>query len=156
MREALAKIDQVHPDLAAHLRGTLQMGTRCSYSPAEPRHVEGELTALRTSASQRPSPKDALMLCPGLERVRTGQAANGRPSPPGSSASPRNGELLRQPHHPWAGCPLAAAPTPRSTTEPSTDSSTVSTARSDTGIGGPTATQAADEPSAVLSSSVNR
>jgi hypothetical protein len=36
VRDALAKIGQVHPELAAHLRGSLRMGTRCSYSPAEP------------------------------------------------------------------------------------------------------------------------
>ena len=35
VRDALAKIDQVHPTLAAHLRGTLSMGTVCSYSPSE-------------------------------------------------------------------------------------------------------------------------
>jgi hypothetical protein len=36
VRDALAKIGQVHPELASHLRGSLRMGTRCSYSPAEP------------------------------------------------------------------------------------------------------------------------
>ena len=36
VRDALAKIGQVHPELAGHLRGSLRMGTRCSYSPAEP------------------------------------------------------------------------------------------------------------------------
>jgi len=36
VRDALVKIGQVHPDLAGHLRGSLRMGTRCSYSPAEP------------------------------------------------------------------------------------------------------------------------
>lgn len=36
VRDALAKIAQVHPELADHLRTSLRMGTRCSYSPAEP------------------------------------------------------------------------------------------------------------------------
>jgi tetratricopeptide (TPR) repeat protein len=36
VRDALAKIGPVHPELAAHLRGSLRMGTLCSYSPAEP------------------------------------------------------------------------------------------------------------------------
>jgi hypothetical protein len=36
VRDALAKIGRVHPELAGHLRGSLRMGTRCSYSPAEP------------------------------------------------------------------------------------------------------------------------
>ena len=36
VRDALAKIGRVHPELADHLRGSLRMGTRCSYSPAEP------------------------------------------------------------------------------------------------------------------------
>ena len=35
VRDALSKIDRVHPTLAAHLRGALQMGTMCSYAPAE-------------------------------------------------------------------------------------------------------------------------
>ena len=36
VRDALAKIGQVHPELADHLRSSLRMGTLCSYSPAEP------------------------------------------------------------------------------------------------------------------------
>jgi tetratricopeptide (TPR) repeat protein len=36
VRDALAKIGPVHPELADHLRSSLRMGTRCSYSPAEP------------------------------------------------------------------------------------------------------------------------
>jgi tetratricopeptide (TPR) repeat protein len=36
VRGALAKIGQVHPELAGHLRSSLRMGTLCSYSPAEP------------------------------------------------------------------------------------------------------------------------
>jgi len=36
VRDALTKIDRVHPELAAHLRGALRMGTVCSYTPAEP------------------------------------------------------------------------------------------------------------------------
>jgi tetratricopeptide (TPR) repeat protein len=36
VRDALAKIDRIHPTLAAHLRGALDMGTVCSYSPMEP------------------------------------------------------------------------------------------------------------------------
>ena len=36
MRDALSKLDQVHPDLAAHLRGALRMGTACCYAPTEP------------------------------------------------------------------------------------------------------------------------
>ena len=33
VRDALSKIGQVHPELAAHLRRCLRLGTRCSYSP---------------------------------------------------------------------------------------------------------------------------
>jgi tetratricopeptide (TPR) repeat protein len=36
VRDALSKIERLHPELAAHLRGALRMGTVCSYSPAEP------------------------------------------------------------------------------------------------------------------------
>ena len=36
VRDALAKIGQVHPELADHLRSSLRMGTLCSYSPAKP------------------------------------------------------------------------------------------------------------------------
>ena len=36
VRDALSKIERAHPELARHLRSTLQMGTVCSYSPAEP------------------------------------------------------------------------------------------------------------------------
>ena len=35
VRDALSKIERVHPELAAHLRGALRMGTVCSYAPAE-------------------------------------------------------------------------------------------------------------------------
>jgi AAA ATPase domain len=36
VRDALSKIDHVHPALAAHLRSALRMGTLCSYAPSEP------------------------------------------------------------------------------------------------------------------------
>ena len=36
VRDALSKIERLHPELAAHLRGALRMGTICSYTPAEP------------------------------------------------------------------------------------------------------------------------
>ena len=36
VRDALSKIERVHPELAAHLRSALQTGTVCSYAPAEP------------------------------------------------------------------------------------------------------------------------
>ena len=36
VRDALSKIERVHPELAAHFRGALQMGTICSYTPDEP------------------------------------------------------------------------------------------------------------------------
>jgi tetratricopeptide (TPR) repeat protein len=36
VRDALSKIERLHPELAAHLRGALRMGTVCSYTPAEP------------------------------------------------------------------------------------------------------------------------
>jgi AAA ATPase domain len=36
VRDALSKIERVHPELATHLRSTLQMGTVCSYTPSEP------------------------------------------------------------------------------------------------------------------------
>jgi hypothetical protein len=44
VRDALAKIGQVHPELAGHLRGSLRMGTRCSYSPAEPTRWKWKLS----------------------------------------------------------------------------------------------------------------
>jgi hypothetical protein len=34
VRDALSKIEPVHPELATHLRGALRMGTTCSYTPA--------------------------------------------------------------------------------------------------------------------------
>jgi hypothetical protein len=36
VRDALAKVGQVHPELADHLRNSLRMGTLCSYAPADP------------------------------------------------------------------------------------------------------------------------
>ena len=36
VRDAVSKIDRVHPALAAHLRGSLRMGTVCSYAPNQP------------------------------------------------------------------------------------------------------------------------
>ena len=36
VRDALSKIERVHPELAVHLRSALRMGTVCSYAPAEP------------------------------------------------------------------------------------------------------------------------
>ena len=36
VRDALSKIERVHPELATHLRSALRMGTLCSYTPAEP------------------------------------------------------------------------------------------------------------------------
>ncbi len=36
VRDALAKVGQVHPELADHLRSSLRMGTQCSYAPASP------------------------------------------------------------------------------------------------------------------------
>ena len=33
IRDAIRRIDAVHPDLAAHLRASLQLGTFCSYRP---------------------------------------------------------------------------------------------------------------------------
>ena len=36
VRDALSKIDHVHPDLADHLRRALQVGTVCSYAPRQP------------------------------------------------------------------------------------------------------------------------
>jgi tetratricopeptide (TPR) repeat protein len=36
VRDALAKVGQVHPELADHLRSALRMGTLCSYSPSAP------------------------------------------------------------------------------------------------------------------------
>jgi hypothetical protein len=110
---------------------------------------------LRTSADQRPSPKEALIRWPGSR----GCALVSPPvmiRSPGSSARSRPASCSASQATPAAGCPLAAAPVPRSTTSPSTDSTTGSAERSETGSGGPTTTQAADEPSAVLSSSVNR
>jgi hypothetical protein len=36
VRDAVAKVGQVHPELADHLRSSLRMGTLCSYAPADP------------------------------------------------------------------------------------------------------------------------
>jgi hypothetical protein len=36
VRDALSKIERLHPELATHLRGALRMGTVCSYIPAKP------------------------------------------------------------------------------------------------------------------------
>jgi hypothetical protein len=36
VRDAVAKVGQVHPELADHLRNSLRMGTLCSYAPADP------------------------------------------------------------------------------------------------------------------------
>ena len=35
VRDALSKVDRAHPELAAHLREALRMGTMCSYAPPE-------------------------------------------------------------------------------------------------------------------------
>ena len=70
------------------------------------------------------------MLCPGS----SGCALVSPPvmtRSPGSSACPRPASCSASHTTPRAGCPLAAAPVPRSTTSPSTDSSTGSAARSD-------------------------
>ena len=36
VRDAISKIERVHPELAMHLRSALRMGTVCSYTPSEP------------------------------------------------------------------------------------------------------------------------
>jgi hypothetical protein len=36
IRDSLGKIEQVHPELAAHLRDSLRLGTSCVYRPTEP------------------------------------------------------------------------------------------------------------------------
>jgi hypothetical protein len=36
VRDAISKIERVHPELAMHLRSALRMGTVCSYTPPEP------------------------------------------------------------------------------------------------------------------------
>ena len=36
VRDAMSKIERVHPELAMHLRSALRMGTVCSYTPSEP------------------------------------------------------------------------------------------------------------------------
>ncbi len=36
VREALAKVDRVHPELAAHLRSAVHLGTVCRYEPPDP------------------------------------------------------------------------------------------------------------------------
>jgi hypothetical protein len=36
LREAIALIEQAHPELGAHLRAAVRTGTYCSYQPAEP------------------------------------------------------------------------------------------------------------------------
>ena len=40
VRDALSKIDQVHPQLARHLRDTVHLGTHCGYA-TRPRSVDG-------------------------------------------------------------------------------------------------------------------
>ena len=49
VRDALSKIDQVHPPLARHLRDTVHMGTHCEYAP-RPR-VAWTLTAHKTRSN---------------------------------------------------------------------------------------------------------
>lgn len=36
VRDSLVKLDQVHPELAAHLRASVRMGSLCAYRPDEP------------------------------------------------------------------------------------------------------------------------
>ncbi len=36
IRDALGKLDRAHPDLAAHLRQSLRLGTTCTYTPPQP------------------------------------------------------------------------------------------------------------------------
>jgi len=36
VRDALGKIDRAHPELGAHLRSAVKMGTACCYEPSEP------------------------------------------------------------------------------------------------------------------------
>ncbi len=36
VRDALGKLDRVHPEFAAHLRESVRLGTSCSYEPADP------------------------------------------------------------------------------------------------------------------------
>src|SRR2546421_2986835 len=74
---------------------------------------------------------------------------------PGSSQRPRAASCSASQTTPAAGCPLAAAPVPLSTAWPSTNNVTGSDSSPVNGSSEPTATHAADEPSAVLSSSLN-
>ena len=109
----------------------------------------------RTVTDQHPAPNTALTRWP----ASSGRALVSPPvmtRSPGSSARPLPASSPASQASPAAGCPPAAAPVARSTTSPSTDSATGSDGRSSSGNDGPTATQAADEPSAVLSSKVNR
>jgi hypothetical protein len=50
IRHVLARLDRVHPALAAHLAGSIRTGTRCAYLPAEP--TTWATTAGREPASQ--------------------------------------------------------------------------------------------------------
>ena len=47
VRDALAKIDQVHPALAEHLRRALRMGTVCSYVTEPTDDLETSMTRVR-------------------------------------------------------------------------------------------------------------
>ena len=79
VRDALAKIGQVHPELADHLRSSLRMGTRCSYSPGRTRHLDSELT-------HAPSGTTALPGRPATRRYRGASWA--RTSAPGARTRP--------------------------------------------------------------------
>ena len=55
VRDAQSKIERVHPELAAHLRSALQMGTVSSGHTVRVHHVEGELAALQRRRRCRPA-----------------------------------------------------------------------------------------------------
>ena len=67
VRDALSKIDQVHPQLARHLRDTVHMGTHCEYAP-RPR-VAWTLTAHETRSNSS-EPTDRRTSRPGSARAR--------------------------------------------------------------------------------------
>jgi hypothetical protein len=38
IRDTLRRLDEAHPELAAHLRAAVSTGSTCLYQPAEPVH----------------------------------------------------------------------------------------------------------------------
>ena len=94
VRDALAKIGQVHPELAGHLRGSLRMGTRCSYSPAEP-------TRWTVSLSPLTSPNVSWLIREASCLLTRSSPRPARPSP----TTPRKRTWYSPRKGRWSGSP---------------------------------------------------